>query len=66
MIKNQVVYREGDPVDSIYIIRYGSFEVTKTLITKNNGLAGISQAGEKQSTKQIFNNPLKAQKMVNT
>jgi CRP-like cAMP-binding protein len=42
MIKNQVVYREGDPVDSIYIINYGSFEVTKTLVTKNNGLAGIS------------------------
>jgi len=36
------------------------------LVSKNTGLAAISHTSEKESTKQIFKNPLKAQKMVNT
>lgn len=66
MIKNQTVYREGDPADCVYIIKSGQFEVTKMLVSKNTGLAAISHTSEKESTKQIFKNPLKAQKMVNT
>jgi len=66
MIKNQIVYREGDPADCVYIIKSGQFEVTKMLVSKNTGLAAISHTSEKESTKQIFKNPLKAQKMVNT
>ena len=66
MIKNQIVYREGDPADCVYIIKSGQFEVTKMLVSKNTGLGAISHTSEKESTKQIFKNPLKAQKMVNT
>lgn len=36
------------------------------LVTKNTGLAAISQTSEKESTKEIFKNPLKAQRVVNT
>jgi CRP-like cAMP-binding protein len=61
MIKNQVLYREGDPAEYVYIIKSGQFEVTKMLVHKNVGLSAISNNGnEKDSTKEIFKNPLKA------
>jgi CRP-like cAMP-binding protein len=31
LIKNQILYREGDKVDFVYIIKSGQFEVTKTI-----------------------------------
>jgi CRP-like cAMP-binding protein len=38
MIKNQVLYREGEPVEYVYLVKSGQFEVSKTLVHKNTGL----------------------------
>lgn len=67
-IKGQILYREGEPADYVYIVKSGQFEVTKTLVQKNTGLSVImnSVGGstgknvEQESTKEIFKNPLKA------
>ena len=34
MIKNQTLYKEGDPAENFYIIKNGQFEVTKTITQK--------------------------------
>lgn len=67
-IKGQILYREGEAADYVYIVKSGQFEVTKTLVQKNTGLSVImnSVGGstgknvEQESTKEIFKNPLKA------
>jgi len=67
-IKGQILYREGEPADYVYIVKSGQFEITKTLVQKNTGLSVImnSVGGstgknvEQESTKEIFKNPLKA------
>jgi CRP-like cAMP-binding protein len=67
-IKGQILFREGEPADYVYIVKSGQFEVTKTLVQKNTGLSVImnSVGGstgknvEQESTKEIFKNPLKA------
>jgi CRP-like cAMP-binding protein len=40
-IKGQILYREGEPADYVYIVKSGQFEVTKTLVQKNTGLSVI-------------------------
>ncbi len=56
-IKNQVLYKEGDHTDFIYLVKEGQFEVTRTLTFSDD-------ANEK--TKKIFGNPLRANKVSGT
>lgn len=62
LIKNQHLYREGERADSIYIIKSGQFEVTKTITEQSTGLLlGMKKGADPQeSTKRIFRDPLKA------
>jgi len=40
-IKGQYLYREGEQADSVYLVKSGQFEVTKTLVERNTGLSVI-------------------------
>jgi|LauGreDrversion4_2_1035121.scaffolds.fasta_scaffold136254_2 hypothetical protein len=54
-LKGQILYKEGDPADYVYLVKEGQYEVTRTM-TFNEDL------GEK--TKKIFTNPMRAQKVT--
>ena len=30
-IRNQEIYKEGDPSDMVYLVKYGEFEITKRI-----------------------------------
>eukprot|EP00347_Sterkiella_histriomuscorum_P008621 403344394 len=53
-IRNQVLYKEGDSADYVYIVKGGQFEVIKTLHLAED---------KSQQTKQIFANPMRANKV---
>ena len=66
MIKNQVLYREGEKADFVYIVKSGQFEVSKLLPSKPAHLGIGGYDATQESTKKIFENPLKAHRVVNT
>ena len=41
--KDHFLYKEGDTVDKIYIIKSGEFVITKKLISKNKQAENISE-----------------------
>ncbi len=53
-IKGQVLYKEGDSTDYVYLVKEGQYEVTRTLTFNED-------AGER--TKRIFVNPMRANKV---
>lgn len=56
-IRNQVLYREGDSAEYVYIVKSGQYEVKKTLhLTEDKS----------HLTKQIFQNPMRANKLGNS
>ncbi|CDW89498.1 UNKNOWN [Stylonychia lemnae] len=56
-IKNQVLYREGEPADYVYIVKDGQFEVTRKEKIREN---------YQENAKQILENPLRSMKVNNT
>jgi hypothetical protein len=52
-----VLYREGDKAEYVFIVKEGQFDVSRTIILGK--LKG-------SSTRDIFSNPLRANKVVNT
>lgn len=52
-IKGQILYREGDLADYVYLVKEGQYEVTRSL-TFSEDLA--------EKTKRIFSNPKRANK----
>lgn len=53
-IKGQVLYKEGDPSEYVYLVKEGLFEVTRTLTFKED---------PSEKTKKIFVNPMKANRV---
>lgn len=56
-IKNQCLYKEGEPAEFVYIVKNGQYEVTKRLT--------LTEDKEKK-TKTIFGNPMRANKITNS
>lgn len=56
-IKNQILFREGEPAEYAYIVKQGQYEVTKTLTLADD---------KQKATMRIFSNPLRANKIVNS
>ncbi|CDW86844.1 cyclic nucleotide-binding domain containing protein [Stylonychia lemnae] len=56
-IRHQILYREGEPAEYVYIVKVGQFEVMKTLTMAED---------QSEATKKIFINPLRANKVVNS
>lgn len=55
-IKDQVIYKEGDVADYVYLVKEGQFEVSRTMLTKQN---------LNENTKEILKNPLRSLKVNN-
>eukprot|EP00347_Sterkiella_histriomuscorum_P015778 403355716 len=63
-IKNQVLYREGEPAEYVYIVKDGQFEVTR--MEKDRPIGQDNKAIGGMSTKEILENPLRSMKVSNT
>ena len=54
-IKGQVLYKEGDSADYVFLVKEGQYEVTRTLYLSEDLC---------EKTKRIFVNPMRANKVT--
>lgn len=57
-LKDQILFREGEPSDFVYLVKEGQFEVSRSLMHPKKPI--------EEQTKTILSNPLRSLKVTNT